>query len=204
MFAIISDLRGIQHRFSGVVGSGVLILLAYVLPLGIDSFAVAAALGTTPLDRRARWRISALFVTFEAGMPLIGVALGAPLARSIGGIADYLAAVVLAGVGGWMLLGSDGDADKVAGLTRSRGLAALALGVSISLDELAIGFTLGLTRLPIAIVIIAIAVQALLASQLGLALGSRVGETFREGAEKLAGLALLALGIYLAVQRALG
>lgn len=179
-----------------------LILLAYVLPLGIDSFAVAAALGTTALDRRARWRISALFVVFEAGMPLIGVALGAPLARAIGGVADYVAAAVLAAVGLWMLLGDDDD-DNAAALARSRGLAMIALGISISLDELAIGFTLGLAHLPVALVIAAIAAQALVASQLGLALGARVGERLREGAEKLAGLALLALGLYLAVHRAL-
>jgi hypothetical protein len=66
-------------------------LLAFVLPLGLDSFATAAALGTAALPARQRWRISALFVIFEAGMPLIGLALGAPLAHAIGGIADYLA-----------------------------------------------------------------------------------------------------------------
>lgn len=73
----------------------ILILFAYVLPLGIDSFAVAAALGTTPRNWPARWQLSALFVAFEAGMPLIGLALGAPLATPVGQIADYLAAAVL-------------------------------------------------------------------------------------------------------------
>jgi hypothetical protein len=55
----------------------VLKLLAFVLPLGVESFATAAALGT----RRQRWRLSLLFVAFEGGMPLIGLAIGAPQQR---------------------------------------------------------------------------------------------------------------------------
>jgi manganese efflux pump family protein len=38
----------------------------------------------------------------------------------------------------------------------------IGLGLSISLDELAIGFTLGLARLPVVWVIVAIGVQALM------------------------------------------
>jgi hypothetical protein len=46
------------------------------------------------------------------------------------------------------------------------GLGALHLGVSISPDELAIGFTLGLLRLPAGLVIAQIALQALIVSNL--------------------------------------
>jgi putative Mn2+ efflux pump MntP len=52
-------------------------------------------------------------------------------------------------------------------------------------------------------VIIAIAVQAFLAAQLGLHLGSRIGERFREAAERLAGVALIILGLFLLVERLL-
>jgi hypothetical protein len=44
-------------------------------------------------------------------------------------------------------------------------------------------------------VIGAIALQALLASHLGLALGNRIGERWREGAERLAGIALAAVAL---------
>ena len=50
-------------------------LLAFVLPLGVDSFAVAAALGAAAATRAAeRLRVSLIFAVFEAGMPLIGLA----------------------------------------------------------------------------------------------------------------------------------
>lgn len=83
----------------------VLKLIAFVLPLGLDSFAVAAAIGATGTpDTRTRWRISALFVVFEAGMPLIGLAIGAPLDRVTGPTADYVAAAAVIAIGAWMLL----------------------------------------------------------------------------------------------------
>src|SRR4029077_19792966 len=169
------------------------------LPLGLDSFAVAAAIGASQaITGWQRLRISLVFVVFEGGMPLIGLALGSALARGIGQVGDYLAAAAVIGIGAWMLLAGDKDEEEKAGrLASSRGLALVALGISISLDELAIGFSIGLTHLPTAAVIVAIALQALVAAQLGLAIGARIGERWRERAEQVAGIALILLGGYL-------
>jgi len=174
----------------------VLKLLAFVLPLGLDSFAVAAAIGAVQMaDWRQRLRISLIFVIFEGGMPLIGLGLGSALARGIGHVASYLAAAAVVGIGAWMLVADEEEkADRV---ISTRGVALVALGISISLNELAIGFSIGLARLPVTAIIIAIAVQAFLAAQLGLALGSRIGDRWRERAERIAGIALILLGAYL-------
>jgi putative Mn2+ efflux pump MntP len=101
-------------------------------------------------------------------------------------------------IGTWKLLaGGNDEEDRASGITTSRGLALVALGLSISLDELAIGFTIGLAHLAVTAVIVAIAVQALAAAQLGLAIGARIGERWRERAEQVAGIALILLGAYL-------
>ncbi len=180
-------------------------LLAFVFPLGLDSFAVAAAIGATqPVTTRQRLRVSVIFVVFEAGMPLIGLTLGSSLARAIGDIADYLAAAAVIGVGAWMLAyGDDGDEQAAGPLLATRGPAIIALGVSTSLDELAIGFSLGLVRLPLIPVVIAIGVQALLAAQLGLSLGARMSEHLRKRAEQAAGVALILLGGFLIAEHLL-
>jgi putative Mn2+ efflux pump MntP len=173
-------------------------LLAFVLPLGLDSFAVAAAIGAHRPSRARRWQMSGLFVVFEAGMPLVGLALGAPLAHAIGSAAEYVAAAVLIAVGVWMLAADEDREEEATGrLLTASGWAAITLGLSISLDELAIGFTLGLTGLPVTIVIIAIGVQALIATQLGLALGARISEAWRERAEQAAAILLIVLGVAL-------
>jgi manganese efflux pump family protein len=66
-------------------------LIALVLPLGLDTFAVAVAIGMIGVTSARRRHISLLFTGFEAGMPLIGLALGAPLGHAIGAAADYVA-----------------------------------------------------------------------------------------------------------------
>jgi putative Mn2+ efflux pump MntP len=182
-------------------------LVAFVLPLGLDSFAVAAAIGASgQLTAAARWRVSVLFLVFEAGMPLVGVAVGAPLGRVVGRTADYLAAAAVIAIGAWILLHGDADDEQhsAGNLITARGTALLALGISISLDELAIGFSLGLSRLPVIPVIAAIGAQAFLAAQLGMLLGGRIAARYGEAAERVAGIALIALGVYLALQRLLG
>jgi hypothetical protein len=70
-------------------------LVAVIVPLGLDTLGVALALGVAGVSPRRRLRIALLFASFEAAMPLIGVALGAPLGRSIGAAADYGAAALL-------------------------------------------------------------------------------------------------------------
>jgi putative Mn2+ efflux pump MntP len=175
--------------------------LLFVLPLGVDTFVIAAAVGASRLSGWSRWRISAVFVVFEGGMPLAGLALGASIGHTVGGIADYLSGGLLVLLGGY-LWWADNDDDEVAKarrLANARGLALIGLALSISLDELAIGFSLGLgTDLTIPTAMIAvIAIQTLVVSQLGLSLGVRISERLRECIERLAGPILIFLGVYL-------
>src|ERR1700730_4345516 len=116
-------------------------LIALIVPLGLDTFAVAAALGITGLTRQDRVRVTVLFTAFEMGMPVAGFLLGAVAGNVAGTAADYVAIVILIGLGVFMLWPRRRDRDEAgrAGLlARTRGVAALGLGISISLDELAI------------------------------------------------------------------
>ena len=180
-------------------------LIALIVPLGLDTFAVAAALGIGGLRGRDRMRVSLLFTAFEMGMPLIGFFGGRLVGAVAGNAADFLAIAILIGLGLFMLKSGseDQDAARAGLLARTRGIAALGLGVSISLDELAIGFTLGLFRLPIVLVIVLIGVQTFVLTQLGVRLGVRVGERIREGAERVAGVALAGLGLLLLLEKLL-
>lgn len=171
-------------------------LVALLLPLSLDTFAVGAALGAAGLSPARRLRVSLVLVGFEAAMPLAGIVVGHAIGHAVGSGADYLASAALLALGAFLLVGGEDDeAETAAMLARAHGLAVLGLGVAISLDELAIGFSAGLLHLPLAWAIVLIAGQALLAAQLGLRLGTRLGEHIRERAERFAGLALIALGI---------
>jgi putative Mn2+ efflux pump MntP len=180
----------------------VLKLILFVLPLGLDTFAVSAALGMRELPSRERLRVSLLLSGFEMAMPVLGLLLGDALGRLVGDAADYLAIAVLAALGGWMLVHEEQDeGERAARLAGGRGLVLLALGVSISLDELAMGFTIGLLHLSLWRAVVLIGAQAFLFAQLGLRLGAWLNETLRERAEQLAGLALFGLAALLAVEK---
>lgn len=175
-------------------------LAALVLPLGLDTFAASAALGAAGAPAR---RATVLLAAAEAGMPLVGLALGAPLGRAIGELAEWAAIAVLVGLGIYGLLErEDATTPRHAGLgalAARHGAAAVLVALMVSVDELALGFTLGLLGLPIVPALAAIAAQALVLSQLGFTLGARLSSRVQEDAERLAAVALLAVAAVLLV-----
>jgi manganese efflux pump family protein len=178
-------------------------LIGLIVPLGLDTFAVAAALGIAGLRPADRTRVTLVFTAFEMGMPLVGFAGGALLGNAVGNAADYIAIAIVFALGVYMLWprSDDREEERLGLLARTRGLAALGLGISISLDELAIGFTLGLLRFPVLLIILLIGIQTVVVTQLGIRLGERIGERIREGAERLAGVALTLLGLALLIEK---
>ncbi|MHB8611216.1 MAG: manganese efflux pump MntP [Candidatus Dormibacteraceae bacterium] len=170
-------------------------LFALILPLAADTFAIAAALGLLRLAPRRRIGLSLMFAAFEGGMPVVGLAIGAVLGGLIGGIADYLAIAALVGLGIYLLIQDEEKEERrLAQMATSNGIAILVAGLAVSLDELAIGFTLGLLHVPVVAALILIGSQAFVVSQVGFAVGTRISEWVREGVERVAGAALIAIG----------
>lgn len=184
----------------------ILISAGLLLPLGLDTFALAAALGMAGLEARHRLRVSLVFTLFEAGMPIVGLLVGRVVGSLIGQWAGYggIGFLALAGI---LLLrpGQDeaGEEKRLRLLAHARGLAVLDLGLSISVDELTVGLSAGLLGLSIALVVIWIAVQAFLAAQVGMRFGARLGEELRERSEQAAGVALILVAVTLLVLRLL-
>jgi putative Mn2+ efflux pump MntP len=142
--------------------------------------------------------------SFEMVMPVVGLLLGHGLGAAIGSVADYVAAAALLALGGWMLFADDDDeGEKVSSLSSRGGLALVGLGISISLDELAMGFTIGLLHLPIVLAVVLIGAQAFAVAQLGLRLGARLRDAAREWAERLAGASLVGLGVLIVTEKLL-
>ena len=195
-----------------MTGGLALRLILFALPLSLDNFAVSTVLGVTPLPARARWRLALTFAAAEGLMPAVGLLVGLPLGAAIGEASPYVAGAIMIGVGLWLWWqsrGDDGDDDddeaaQIARAAKQTGWAVLGIALGISLDELAIGFSFGVLRLPLAPALAVLAVQALLASAAGQWVGRRMGASTGERAERLAGPALCLLGLYFIVAQALG
>ena len=183
-----------------------LLTAGLLLPLGLDTFALSAALGVAGLRRGDRLRVSLLFTVFEAGMPVLGILAGQAVGRVVGAWAGYGGIVFLL-IAGVLLLrpGDHEEAEerRVKLLAQARGLAVIDLGLSISVDELTVGFSAGLLAIPIALAVIWIAVQAFVVAQAGMRFGDRLSEELRERSEKVAGVALIAVALILLALRLL-
>ena len=178
-----------------------LILVGVLGPLAIDTFALSAAVGIVGLKPRERLRISLIMAAFEGGMPVVGFLLGGAVGKLLGNYAEYAAIAFLVLAGALLLWpgNEDAEAERLRLLSRVKGLAAINLGLAVSVDELTIGFSLGLLGISLLLAVVWIAVQALIAAQLGMSLGSRVGEGLRERAEQLAGVVLIGMAVVLLV-----
>ncbi|MDQ2944089.1 MAG: manganese efflux pump MntP family protein, partial [Candidatus Dormibacteraeota bacterium] len=128
-----------------------------LLPLALDTFALAAALGMAGLNPRDRVRVTLVFTAFEAGMPIVGMLVGRAAGAFLGAWAGYggIAFLFLAGV--LLLRPGQKETDekrRLGLLAHARGLAILDLGLSISVDELTIGLSAGLLGLSILLTVL--------------------------------------------------
>jgi putative Mn2+ efflux pump MntP len=185
------------------MGREVVRLVLFILPLGLDTFALSTLLGMMPLPTRKRIRLALTFAVAEGVMPAVGLLIGLPLGSAIGDWSDYLAGVLLIGVGVWLWRQErqkdDEEHEEAARLAKaatSFGWGLVALALSVSLDEFAIGFSFGVLGFPLVSALVLIALQALIVSLVGQWIGKRTGSKLGAWAERLVGPALCLLGLW--------
>lgn len=176
-----------------------------LLSLGLDTFAVALGLGLSGLPRSHWRRVGLTFALFEGGMPVVGLLIGHRVQNAIGGWAGTIAAGLLIPVG---LLAikealSEEDADEKK-LPAVQGKQLRLTGLSVSLDELAVGFSLGVLHVALGPTPAYVALQAFGITFLGLSLGVRLGARLEDKAELASGIVLTLLGIALLINQATG
>jgi manganese efflux pump family protein len=174
-----------------------------VLSLGLDTLTVAVGLGMSGVGHSDRLRVGASFALFEGGMPLVGFVIGRGAGGVLGDAASLMGIVVLFGVGAWMVYEAiAGDEKAHVDVEDWRGLVLTS--ISVSLDELAIGFGMGALGLPILVTVILIAAHAFVLTLVGTAVGNRIGERLAERAELAAGLVLCGLAVVLLGEKVIG
>jgi putative Mn2+ efflux pump MntP len=213
----------------------ILPLLFFVLPLGLDTLGVSISLGIKSQRNRIAkqegkspgfpvWLNSAiLFSLAEMLMPIVGLAIGFAASLLISGVLHVVGSLLLISIGLWELLeevreyivkkkrqGSNPYQYEAPLKEQFQWKRQLLLALSVSLDELAIGFSLGTitvsrsgerTANPMLLCIL-IGVQGFLMTLIGIALGRTIRSGLRpvkEWSEFLSALLLIGLGIWLLV-----
>jgi putative Mn2+ efflux pump MntP len=160
-------------------------IIAFVVPLGLDTLALAIALG---LRGFRPWMPALVFAVFEGVMPLFGIALARVVSLRFEAAAVVIGGAILVGLGIHSIreaLHGEKEAEQI---SFSSFRSFFAAGLAISIDELAIGFPLGASKLPIAIVLAAIVCQTLVFATAGVIIGNRVRSTLARNASRYAGI----------------
>jgi manganese efflux pump family protein len=200
----------------------VLALLLLAVALGLSNFAAAIGIGVSGVRGRARVQIAVVFGVFEAGMPVLGVALGQGVAASLGQAARWLggAALIVIGLTSLILArrGARGaraardarDARVAGGRTGDGGpdpdgdgpswrLGRIVIsGLALSVDNLAAGFALGAYHTGLALAATVFGTVSVIMTLAGLELGARLGASAGDRSELIASVMLIAVGIAVA------
>ena len=175
-----------------------------LLSLGLDTFAIALGLGLSGLPRTEWRRVGLTFAFFEGLTPVAGLLVGRHLSNLVGTAAGYIAAGILIFVGLLAIKEARSDDDDDKKPPSVEGKKLLLTGLSVSLDELAVGFSLGFLHVALGPTLLYIALQAFLITFLGLRLGAHLGARMEEKAELASGIVLTLLGIALLINQATG
>jgi len=179
----------------------VLALLLLAVALGLSNFAAAIGIGVSGVHGRDRVRIAVVFGVFEAGMPVLGVALGQGVAAGLGPAARWLGGAVLIAIGvtGLILARRGRDAARVPrGGPSWRTGRVVASGLALSADNLAAGFALGAYHTGLAVAAAVFGGVSVIMSLAGLELGATLGAGAGDRSELAASVMLVAVGALVA------
>ncbi|WP_233455205.1 manganese efflux pump [Paenibacillus elgii] len=121
------------------------------------------------------------------------------MGQLIGHWASLIGGIALLAVSVWLIFFEDEDEAEEKLERNLVGWTLIVTALSISLDELAVGFSIGLVGVPIALTISLVALQAFVFTFLGLTFSSKLKRYLGEWSEKLAGIVLGLLGLWLLI-----
>ncbi|MHB8510054.1 MAG: manganese efflux pump MntP [Candidatus Dormibacteria bacterium] len=177
----------------------------WVLPLlflgfsaSLSNFGGAIGLGVLPLERRHKVEIIATFLAMEIVMPVAGIAVGSRVAGAVGARAKFFSGLVLIAIGLYTIVETRRETTRSTEIPVKRRTIIL-LAVALSLDNLVVGFGLGLLQAPLLVAAAFMGASSLVLTLVGLELGQRLGRHLGERSELFSGLVLTAAGVFVLV-----
>lgn len=180
----------------------ILAVLLIALGLSADCFAVAIS-GSIALKNPSFWqtlRVALSFGFFQALMTFLGWLAGRTIVDLISGYDHWLAFGLLVFVGLRMLREGFEHREKEEKVDISRGIMLIVLSVATSLDALAVGLSIALMKVHIAVASAIIGSVALAVTATGFLLGHRVGSLIGKRAELVGGLVLIGIGLKVLIE----
>lgn len=184
------------------MGLAELVLLA--VGLSMDAFAVSICkgLGMKKINLKVAVVLGLFFGGFQAGMPVIGWALGSQFMGIIGPIDHWIAFILLAFIGGkmlWEAFTEDEDEDEDEGDGKDAEKIDLGeyliLAIATSIDALAVGISFAALSVDIMPAVSLIGITTFIFSVAGVAIGHTFGARYEKPATIVGGVVLIFIGL---------
>lgn len=169
------------------------------LAVGLGNFGATIGIGLSGVAPATRVKVSLVFGVFEAGMPLVGLLAGRGAAHTLGNASRYAGGALLIAIGGWQLIQTARLGRKGAPAPPIAMKRLILTAVALSMDNLVVGFSLGVQHIALIEAVAVFAVVSVGLSLLGLEFGRRLAAAVEFGSQYLAGIVLVAVGILVAV-----
>ena len=179
---------------------GILAALVFALSLCADSFAVANCSSVTlkPLSGRTILRVSLVFSLIHASFLLCGWGFGDLFAGAIGKVAPFIGFLLLAYVGGSLVVSGWRNTEEIRDLNGIRNI--LIGAVATSIDALAVGISLSMDRDSLDDMLMKVAVLFIVTFvtvALGMKGGQLAGRRYGRPARLFGGFILLCIGLHI-------
>ncbi|MCP2604916.1 manganese efflux pump MntP family protein [Candidatus Aminicenantes bacterium AH-873-B07] len=165
--------------------------------LAMDASAVSLSKGFTmkSLNLNNIIKISFLFGSFQAFMPLIGWFIGINLIHLISGLDHWIAFGLLNFIGFKMVYHSIKKNIKEKDSNHFNFKILLILALATSIDAFAVGLSLSFLRISIILPILIIGIITFIFSFISVLIGYKLGHFLEKEVEMLGGLILIGIGI---------
>jgi manganese efflux pump family protein len=170
-------------------------LILIAIALGMDAFSLGVGLGLRGIRRSRALMISGVIGMFHVLLPLFGMGLGRYVSTLVGNLAAIVGGGLLCFLGVNMLVqGFRGSAEGTM-LHHNSFWGMMLFALSVSLDSLSAGLSLGLFHSNVIGAALLSGVSGGTLGILGMAAGRRAGTWIGEYGEILGGVILLYLGV---------
>jgi putative Mn2+ efflux pump MntP len=167
------------------------VMIAFAL--GMDAFSLGIGLGMRGIVAQQLFAMSGTIGIMHILMPMVGMTIGRHVNGMVGDIAVWVGGGLLCFLGGNMLWSSLREASTVSGSVASF-WGMLVSSISVSLDSLSAGFSLGILSTDAPFVLGLMGIFGGLMGGLGMILGKFLGHWVGNYGEALGGLILMLLG----------
>ncbi|GAB6420275.1 manganese efflux pump MntP family protein [Bacillus luti] len=162
-----------------------LIIMAFAL--GMDAFSVSLGMGMMTLKLRQILYIGMTIGIFHIIMPFVGMVLGRFLSEKYGDIAHFAGAILLIGLGFYIVYSS--ILENAEARTAPIGISLFVFAFGVSIDSFSVGLSLGILLL--------FGFVSMLLAWIGLLIGRHAKDMLGTYGEIVGGIILVGFGLYL-------